>query len=110
MKLRRMSIANEISINISSVLNLLAMCGNTSLHKYSKISGNSGYLRERGRKESVDCEEIDEEAPSLDHHLVSPHDVPAVLRHGLSLCSFRIVDLIKVDATEESLVSSYTAH
>ena len=71
---------------------------------------NSIYLRKRCRKESVNCEKVDKKAPSLDYYLVSANDVPAVLRHRLSFRSFRIIDLIKVNATEEGLVSSYTTH
>ena len=71
--------ANEISINISSVLNLSAMCGNTSL----KSSQNQGvkliYLRQWSCKESIDRQEVDEEAPGLNDQLVCPYDVPTIL-------------------------------
>ena len=78
MKERSMSTAKEISTNISNVLSLSATCGNTRL-KFSKISEAMLYLRVWSGKEGVDCEKVDQQAPSLDASLVSSHDVPAIL-------------------------------
>lgn len=104
-----MPIAKEISTNISNVLSLLATCGNTRL-KYSKISETLIYLRVWCRKEGIDCEEVDEDEPSLDASLISPHDIPAILRLLSGLCIVHVVKFVEVHPFKEGLVSAHTAH
>ena len=68
------------------------------------------YLRVWSGKEGIDCEEVNVEAPSLDASLVSPHDVPAILRSRSGLGVLHIIELVEVNTFKEGLVFADTTH
>ena len=76
-KLRRMSIAKDMSTNISKVRSFSVMSEKTRLKKV-KASNTWKYLRKWGSKEGVNRKRVDEEAPKLDASVVGADDVPSV--------------------------------
>ena len=56
-------------------------------------------LRKWGCKQSIDCEEVDDEVPELDALVVGAHDVPPESWGAAHLCVVQI-QLVKVDACE----------